>query len=75
MIQFNREARYTGRVVCAALFGGVPVTCCHRLVLMLPPAFNWEFQWGSPRSPPENYIAVGCTSGIYRSISEDLGIQ
>ena len=34
---------------------------------MLPPAFNWEFQWGSPRSPRENYIAIGCTSGIYVS--------
>ncbi len=42
------------------------MTCYHRLVLMRPPVFQWEGfqQEGSQR---ENYIAIGCTSGIYVS--------
>jgi len=44
------------------------MTCCHRLVLTHPPAFEWEvFQWGARGSQRENYIAIGCTSGIYVS--------
>ena len=44
------------------------MTCCHWSVLTRPPAFQWEgFQWGSRGSRRENYIAIGCTSGIYVS--------
>lgn len=40
------------------------MTCCHRLVLTRPPAFQWE---EFPQETRENYIAIGCTSGIYIS--------
>ena len=40
------------------------MTCCHRLVLTRPPAFQWE---GFQRETRENYIAIGCTSGVYVS--------
>jgi len=44
------------------------MTWCHRLVLTRPPAFRWEgFLWSSRGSERENYIAIGCTSGIYVS--------
>jgi hypothetical protein len=38
------------------------VTCCHRLVLTRPPAFQWSEFPGETR---EDYIAIGCTSGVY----------
>jgi hypothetical protein len=44
------------------------MTCCHRLVLTRSPAFRWEgFLWEPRGSQRENYIAIGCTSGIYVS--------
>ena len=47
------------------------MTCYHRLVLTRPPAFQSEvFVWDSwdAQGPQlENYIAIGCTSGIYVS--------
>ena len=44
------------------------MTCGQELVLTRPPAFRWEgFLWESRGSQRENYIAIGCTSGIYVS--------
>ena len=38
------------------------MTCCHRSVLTRPPGFQWEEFPGEAR---EDYIAIGCTSGVY----------
>jgi hypothetical protein len=45
------------------------MTYCQELVLTRPPAFRWEgFLWESRGgSQRENYIAIGCTSGVYVS--------